>query len=65
MTPNATAWACALNVLKEHGDRAAVFVCERIGALASAGDMAGVEIWKDIALRLDQLEPNGRSMVFH
>jgi hypothetical protein len=48
-------WAAAAAVEKEHGDRAPVFVAERIGALALAGDAAGVETWKAIASRMEQL----------
>lgn len=40
-----------------HGARAPLHVAERIGALALAGDMAGVERWREIAERLDQLTP--------
>lgn len=50
-------WACALAVEKQHGARAPVFVAERIGALALAGDMAGVERWKAIAARMTQFAP--------
>lgn len=38
----------------QHGDRAAAFVAERIGALAVAGDQAGVDSWKAIAARMDK-----------
>jgi len=48
-------WACALQVERQHGDDAPRFVAERIGALAVAGDQAGVATWKAIAWRLDQL----------
>lgn len=49
-------WACALEVQREHGDAAPRFVAERIGALVLEGDLAGVEAWKAIALRLQQLQ---------
>lgn len=48
-------WACATEVLRQHGDKAPVMVAERIVALALAGDAAGIETWKSIAARLDQL----------
>lgn len=48
-------WACANQVLESHGEKAPVFVAERIGALALAGDMDGIANWKAIARRLDQL----------
>lgn len=47
-------WACASTVLEQHGDHAPAFVAERIGALAVAGDQAGVDIWKAIAIRMGQ-----------
>lgn len=55
LTPEQHVWACAIEVERQHGDRAPVFVAERIGALALAGDAAGVEMWKAIAARLDQM----------
>ena len=48
-------WACALAVERRYGDRAPVHVAERIGALVLDGDHDGVEVWKAIAARLDQL----------
>jgi len=55
MTEEQHLWACALEVQKQHGFRAPVFVAERIGALALAGDLPGVERWKAIAACLDLL----------
>ena len=51
-------WACAVQVERTHGERAPVFVAERIGALALAGDLDGVEAWKGIAARLEELKNN-------
>ncbi|APZ97523.1 hypothetical protein BWQ93_02725 [Sphingopyxis sp. QXT-31] len=48
-------WACALAVEKQHGAGAPRFVAARIGALALAGDGAGVERWKTIAAKLNAL----------
>lgn len=42
-------------VERQHGDRAAVHVAERIGALALSGDEAGVSRWREIAERLNRL----------
>jgi hypothetical protein len=50
-------WACANEVQRQRGDRARLFVAERIGALALAGHEAGIATWKAIAARLDQLQP--------
>jgi hypothetical protein len=52
-------WACALQVERQHGKDAPRFVAERIGALAVAGDQAGVATWKAIAQRLDRLNRTG------
>src|SRR3546814_4758242 len=48
-------WAEALAVHRRHGESAPLFVAERIGALALAGDVAGIRRWREIAARLDQL----------
>lgn len=55
MTPEQERWAEASAILRIHQDRARVFVAERIGALALAGDAAGIERWKEIAAKLQQL----------
>lgn len=55
MTPDQERWAEALAIERLHGDRAPVWIAERIGALALAGDAAGVERFREIAARLDQL----------
>lgn len=62
MTPQHV-WACALAVERQHGPRAALFVAERIGALALQRDTAGVEMWKAIAARLDDLSHADRGEV--
>ena len=48
-------WACANEVLRQHGARSAAFIAERVTALALAGDHAGVATWRAIAARMDQL----------
>lgn len=48
-------WACTNEVVRQHGDRAPLFVAERIGALALAGDEAGVATWKAIAAKMDAM----------
>ena len=55
MTDEQHLWACALAIEKQHGKAAPVHVAERIGALALAGDMAGVERWKAIATKMQAL----------
>lgn len=54
-------WACALLVEREHGERAVAFIAERVQSLALAGDMAGVDRWRAIADKLDQLRDEGSS----
>ena len=49
LTPEQHILACALEVERQHGERAPVLVAERIGALALEGDVAGVTMWKAIA----------------
>lgn len=51
-------WACALAIERQYGDDAPQHIAERIGALAMAGDEAGVETWKAIAARYDRLGPD-------
>ncbi len=48
-------WAVAREVMQQHGDRAPGHVAERIGTLALAGDLAGVDVWKAIARRMQVL----------
>lgn len=55
MTPDEERWAEALAIERLHGDKAPVWVAERIGALARAGDTAGVARFKEIAARLVDL----------
>lgn len=55
MTDEQHLWACALEIERQHGTDAEAVVAERMGALAIAGDWAGVARWKAIATRLNQL----------
>jgi len=48
-------WACAQQVIKQHGAKAPAHVASRIGELATAGDVDGVQTWQAIAERVDQL----------
>ena len=50
----------ALAVERRHGERSPEFIAERIGALAAAGDVAGVKRWQQIAVQFDRLnQPAG------
>ena len=55
LTPDQERWAEALAIERLHGEHAPAYVAERIGALALAGDEAGVERFWTIAVRLYQL----------
>ncbi|MEI6641934.1 MAG: hypothetical protein WCL10_07830 [Novosphingobium sp.] len=48
-------WACANQVMKAQGDKAAHYVAEQIGALALAGDQEGINTWQAIARRIAEL----------
>ena len=48
-------WACANEVLKTHGDKAALFVAEQIGVLVLEGDHTGLATWQAIARRIAEL----------
>lgn len=62
MTPEQHVLACALKVEQMHGPNAPLHIAERIGALAVAGDMAGVEMWRKIAAAYDSLQPQNRPL---
>ena len=55
-------WAAANMVLTTHGECAPVFLAERIGALALAGDVEGIAVWQAIARRLSELSANAVSV---
>ncbi len=55
MTPERELWAVATLIEQQQGNDAPVWIAQRISELALAGDMAGVERWKAIAGKLDQL----------
>ncbi|MDT7532426.1 hypothetical protein OVY48_03125 [Sphingobium sp. SA2] len=55
MTQDQLLWGAVSILMKQHGEHAPRRVAERIGALAVAGDMAGVAMWKDIARRMDMM----------
>ncbi|MXP15772.1 hypothetical protein GRI44_13530 [Altererythrobacter confluentis] len=49
-------WAVALWVEKNHGAAGPAYMAEQVKRLANEGDAAGVETWKTIADRFDQLK---------
>jgi len=48
-------WACALAVMRQNPDDAHIFTAERIGALVKAGDQAGVNVWLEVAKRINAM----------
>lgn len=48
-------WACAQQVLRQHGEGVDRFIAERVASLAHSGDRAGVGTWVAIADRVDKL----------
>lgn len=55
MTPDQERWGEASMVLAQHGDDAFTFIAERIIALAGEGDQAGIDRWREIERRVNQL----------
>jgi hypothetical protein len=59
VTSDQERWADTYSILKQRGEEGAqVWIAERIGALVLAGDVVGIERFKAIAHRLDQLIGN-------
>ena len=62
MTEDEFRWAEAWTIYRTHGDRAELWLAERVGSLALAGDEAGVERFRQIASKLDAIvRPPGAS----
>lgn len=55
MTDDEIVLGAAMMLLRQHGEQAPLRVAERIGELAAAGDWSGVNVWKEIASRMDQI----------
>jgi HPt (histidine-containing phosphotransfer) domain-containing protein len=55
LTADQERWAEALAIERQYGAGAPAFIAERIAALARSSDTAGVERFRQIAARLDQL----------
>ncbi len=60
MTPDQERWAEALAIERQHGMMAPMWIAERIGALAMAGDHVGVARFRKIAAKHEQLLSNNR-----
>jgi hypothetical protein len=48
-------WACANEMIRQHGDNAGPFAAMRSDALMDEGDAGGARIWRLISTRIDQL----------
>jgi hypothetical protein len=59
MTPEQERWAETLAIERQHGEMALMWIAERIGALAMAGDFAGVAHFQEIAAKYEQLIADG------
>lgn len=55
MTLDEERWAEACHIHRWKGEAGPLFVSERLGALALAGDEAGVTRFREIAALLDQI----------
>jgi len=53
--PDLERWAEALAIERRHGADAQRIIADRIAALSRTGDEAGVERWRQIAAKLDEL----------
>ena len=56
MTPEQERWAEALAVERAHGEGSLAFIADRARALALLGDGDGVQRWRDIAAKFDELQ---------
>lgn len=55
-------WAEALAIQRIHGEDGPRWIAERIGALALAGDEAGVARFREIARRYGELLPGKQEL---
>lgn len=53
LTEDQALWGAVSMLIKQYGDDAPRKVAERIGSLATQGDLAGMALWKEIARRMD------------
>lgn len=48
-------WALALHIEHKHGADGPRYIAERIGKFAMKGDQGGVDLWKEVARRYEQM----------
>lgn len=56
MTPEHELWACAVEMIRQHGEEAAIHAATRADELLANGDIDGARTWEAIVRRLNQLE---------
>jgi hypothetical protein len=49
-------WACANEMINQHGADAAIFAAQRADALFGQADLEGAQAWRSIVKRINQLE---------
>lgn len=54
-------WALALMVERDHGAGAARYIARMVVTAASINDQAGIDLWKAIAAKHDQLQSSSSS----
>lgn len=55
LTRDKELWALALWVEKRLGADGPRFIAEKVGRFALAGEQGGVDLWREVAARFDQL----------
>jgi hypothetical protein len=48
-------WGRALWVEKQHGEDGRLYIAQQQDRLLAEGDLEGMAMWRDVALRFDQL----------
>jgi hypothetical protein len=52
-------WACANELIRQHGDDAAIHGAMRADRLLFDGDAAGAAVWRQIVRRINALQAPG------
>ena len=55
------AWACAFEMLRKHGDKASLYIAQRVGTLVLQGDLSEVERWRAVASKVHRLTAGSKS----
>ena len=54
-------WACAFEMVRQHGDKASLYIAQRVGTLVLQGDLSDVERWRAVATKVHKLTAGPRS----